>query len=303
MTLFKKKHSSKIIIASLQNQQCRVYLFDRKISPIKLILTEQFLYTDHSTLAEQFLNTVKSFSARNTQCRWVLGSDLYESHIIDKPNTEASELHEAVKWLLKDLVEQPINELLTSFYQPNHPDKQNNQLVAIAVNKAFTELLIEVSKKSGLLLDSIEIEELSLGNAFKPQLEEHQYVGFVGENSEGLIFNFYNNGKLCFSRTKKGQFIPLPAQEGEFVLDSEDKEELFWLETQRSLDYVVSQVFRRPLDKILLQKNNTSDKLISSMQQITDIPVEWVSADVTLSSKAKRQANLAEIGAASRQES
>ena len=69
--------------------------------------------------------------------------------------------------------------------------------------------------------------------------------------------------------------MPAVKNEEEFVLDDEQEaqEESFLLETQRTLDYVISQIFRRPLDAILLQQRSLNDQqLADTINQITDIP-------------------------------
>ena len=301
MALFKKKQNDKILVASLEGQQCRIQLFDCLTSPISQTVAKQFLFTDLAHLAEEFSASVKKHVPKGTLCRWMLSADHYQSHTVDAPNVSKNELREALKWQIKELLDKPVDEMLISHYRPNHPDANYKQINAIAVEKDLVENLIDITSKAGLALDSIEIEELCIGNALIDRLED-KVVGFVGENSAGLIFNFYHQNELCFSRYKKGRYIPKQPSETELVLDDElqAQEDSFLLETQRTLDYVVSQIFRRPLDCIFLQNSNTNEKLAETMSQLTDIPVIWADLGIALGEGSQFSPSLAEAGCAKR---
>ncbi|TQV88531.1 hypothetical protein [Aliikangiella coralliicola] len=226
--------------------------------------------------------------------------ELYQTHSIDAPNVLDDELDNAIKWQIKDLLDHGVDEVLVSHYRPSHPDNRAKQVTAVVVEKQLVESLINITRESGLLMESIEIEELSIGNALIKHLSEDKIIGFVGEDDKGLVFNFYNGGELCFSRHKKGRFMP-KAGEGEFVLDTdqEAQEESFLLETQRTLDYVISQIFRRPLDAILLQQESEkSEALAETIKQLTETDVILISPKVETKQENSQAPNLAEVGLA-----
>lgn len=302
MKLFKKQQNSKKLIASLQGQQCRIQLFDNQNETLTQLHSNQFIFTDYSNLLTEFTAHVRKLSSGNTECRWVLGADHYQTHSVESPNVSDNELKEALKWQIKELLDKPVEEMLVSHYYPNHPDKAYNQVNAVAVEKNLVESIIQTTSDAGLTLDAIEIEELSIGNALLGQLETNKVVGFVGENEAGLIFNFYLDGELSFSRYKKGRFIPKQPDESELVLDDElqAQEDSFLLETQRTLDYVVSQIYRRPVDRLLLQKRDTAVNLAETMGQITDTQVDWIESGVSLTKNSSFPPTLAEVGSAKR---
>ena len=78
----------------------------------------------------------------------------------------------------------------------------------MVVAKSLIESQIEMTKASGLSLNSIELEELSLAHALDQHLAEDKITGFIGEDDRGLIFNFYHGNELSFTRHKKGHFLP-----------------------------------------------------------------------------------------------
>lgn len=282
MNLFKKKISDKILVASINGGQCRIQQFINQSGNLKQANITVFDYANLTELTLYFGQWCKSNQIKNTPCRWLLSHELYQSYLTDPPNVLEKEMTEALKWQIKDQLDLPVNEVLISHYKPNHPDPDNKQITAICVEKKLIEGLINVTQTTGLVLDSIEIEELAIGKALSSYLEPDKIVGYVGENNSGLVFNFYQNNQLVFSRYKKGLFIPSSAT-NEFSLesDSQDLEDAFLLETQRTLDYVISQIFRKPIDLILLQQNNQRrDTLAETINQIVETKVLLVKPNV-----------------------
>ncbi|WP_196139752.1 hypothetical protein [Aliikangiella sp. G2MR2-5] len=303
------------MVASLEGQQCRFQFFKYTDKGLIRQFAESFLFTDIPTLCEQFTNTCRKISCKGALCKWVLFSDHYQSISVDAPKVEDNEMAEALKWQVKDLLERPVEKSLVSFYRPNHPDQQFNQITAIAVEKELIEALIRASNTEDLILESIEIEELAIGNALLPQIGIDKLIGFVGENSSGLLYAFYHGGELCFCRHKKGKFIPekQPVEE-ELLLEEdvvqqnshsenslqseqrEQEEEIFLLETQRTLDYVISQIYRRPLDRILLIDKPGSASLAETLSQLTETQVELVTMKSDYTQNGSFPPTVAEVG-------
>jgi len=259
----------------------------------------EFNYQDHDKLAELFLAWCKNSGVRGAECRWVLGRDLYQTYQTGTPNVLAKEMDEAIKWQIKDLLELPVDQALVTHYQPVDSSNQTDQLVAVATQKALIETLIDISHQAGVNLDSIDIEELVVGHALADYFSDEKIIGFIGEDSAGLVFNFYRSGGLSFTRHKKGRFMP-NSQQQEFSLeqDKEAEQESFLLETQRTLDYVVSQIFRRPIDTLLLQKNSAADdQLAELIHQITELKVNLVTPSIVAKDAETLAPNLAEVGA------
>ena len=303
MKLFNSKKQDNFVIASLEGQHCRIQHLKLQENQLIQLAAKTFLFTSLDQLMEEFVQVCREHSLKNGVCRWVLSRDHYQTHSLDRPKVTEKEMDTALKWQIKDLLEQPVDEVLVSHYQPMHPDKPEAQVVAVVVEKSLIIKLIEMSQAAGLEMDSIEIDELCIGNAFLEQLTPERITGFVGEDNSGLIFNFYNGQNLCFSRYKKGRFMPAVRSEEDFVLDDEQEaqEESFLLETQRTLDYVISQIFRRPLDTILLQQRSANDlQLANTINQITEIPVQLIEAPMLEQPELPFIPTLAEAGCALR---
>jgi len=326
---FSRKTTDNCIVCAIDGHKCRVHHFYRGSEILTQLAADEFGYVDLQDLEVKIYTWCKQKGIKNTPCRWLLSRDLYRTYNVEAPNVLEKEMPQAIKWQIKDLLEYPVDDVLVSHYQPKHPDPQNKQIIAVAVEKKLIESLIAISQAAGLEMNAIEIEELTIGQALLPHLSEGKLVGFVGEDKTGLVFSFYSGDKLAFTRHKKGQFMP-SAHSQEFSLDSdrESQEEGFLLETQRTLDYVVSQLFRKPVDIILLQENASTGEtdiegsdiegtdtrnggqssLAETVHQLTETQVISVLPKISVSPENRSSEqelippNLAEIGSALRVE-
>ena len=300
MNLFSKKKQDEILVITLDDNSCRLQHFKQAEGKLQHLASGQFNYTSHANYHDQLLNWCKNLPGGPIACRIVLSRNLYQTHLVDPPNVLAKELAEALKWQIKDLIDQPIDKVLVTHYQPSMAESQNNQIIAVVTNRNMVEELIDSCRQAGLLLESIDIEELTLGHALLTYLDNDKIIGFIGEDNSGLVFNFYSKGGLVFSRHKKGRFLPNQQRE-EFSLeqDNQAEQDSFLLETQRTLDYVVSQIFRRPIDKILLQQNSgDDDSLAVLIKQITELDVSLVTSVIEQTDPQLPPASLVEVGAA-----
>jgi len=276
---YKQENRSNRVVASIHAQDASFNYFDIQTNTPVQIASKSIDYTDLEQLKEAFIDWSRQSQLKNQACRWLVGRDCYQSYTVDSSLA--------------------IDEKV--------PEKEirHQQVIVIALEKQLVESIIDISKQANLQLESIEIEELAIGQAILPELSTGKIVGYIGEDNAGLVFNFYNGEELSFSRYKKGLFIP---KDQEFNLESENQDnQKFLLEIQRTMDYVISQLFRKPVDKLLIQSetlqasldNNNFQQtkpLANMIQQFLDIPVALVSPQFTTQQNNLPQPSLAEMG-------
>jgi MSHA biogenesis protein MshI len=282
--IFSNKSHDELVVVSIDGQHSRLQLFNKLDGKLCQAAAVEFDYENLEALEDNLHAWCKKNNIKNSICRWLLSHECYQTYLTDSPNVLKKELPEALKWQLKDQLDFPVDEVLISYYKPHHPDPENNQVVAVSVEKKLIDTIVLMTKEIGLELNAIEVEELTIGHMLIPHLAKDKIVGYVGENRSGLVFNFYQSNKLVFSRYKKGTYLPInQEQEHEFSLESQsqEQEDAFLLETQRTLDYVISQLFRKPVDLILLQnKEGNTSVLAETINQLIETPVSIVESDV-----------------------
>ncbi|MBV1909451.1 MAG: hypothetical protein KUG78_09015 [Kangiellaceae bacterium] len=277
-----KKSDSKCVLISLTNSEARLFHVEIISNKIKVLESHSDEYSTQKQLEDICSSWIQTVKAKGLPCHWLLSRSQYRTFAVAPPKVPESELSEAIKWLVKDQLEQPLDTVLVSYYKPYKVERETEKLVAVVVQRDVVESLIEITETLNLNLSSIQISELAASNALASINGEEQITGLIDEDNIGLTYNFYVGHSLAFTRHIKGRFFP--GQDGNtFSLDSEDNEaqmDQFLLETQRTLDYCVSQFFRKPVDRLLLDSQKTKiEGLLESLEQISEIPVELVTLE------------------------
>ncbi len=285
-------------IISLSEKEIRFFLVDKISNKTTLVNSQQHNYKQIDELQEYCNHWVKNNHCKNVTCHWLLSRKLYNAFTINRPKVPDVELEDSIKWLVKDQIEQPLDKILTRHYLPQLRDHNAEKITAIVVDKNLVENLIAMTQDSGMNLNSIQINELTPIHTFSDEItsnsNHHEKItGYIDEDNQGLIFNFYVGQSLAFTRHIKGRYFP-SSSEKDLLLDNEnlqDKQNQFLLETQRTLDYCVSQVFRKPVDSLVLDSNKTNDDLSTALQQLTELPIVRYDIENKISISEKNNKN------------
>jgi MSHA biogenesis protein MshI len=217
----------------------------------------------------------------------------------------AAELANAMKWRLKDLVTQPLDQLaIDVFHVPNEGGRGNRKMIyVVVVNKDYLQALIEYVRQSELKLLAIDIAELALRNLaihlIDPQYDQrgvaiarlHQGAGSVA---------IYRAGDMYLSRHFELAY-------GGGLLDDLPVEALA-LELQRSVDYYERQMGQlSPAVVYLGGENIVDEKITDNLRKILSVPLQMLdfSGAVTMENEFESgimQLSLGALGAAMRQE-
>ena len=279
-----QQSNTKQTLISLSESEVRLFLVENQSNSITVIASYQSSYDSLESLQQECQQWFRSQKCRGLDCYWLLSRKLYSTLNIKPPQVPESELDDAIKWLIKDQIEQPLEAILVSHYLPYTQEQEPAKLTAVVAEKKLIEKLIELTDESGLQLISIGIDELAAANLFATLITDtkqpsEKIVGFIDQDYQGLVYNFYVDHSLAFTRHIKGRFFPVE-NSTEFTLDSdsfEQQQDQFLLETQRTLDYCVSQVFRQPVDSLLLDGSKTkSDQLIKALEEVTELSVNRI---------------------------
>ena len=299
---FNKSSNNEQVIISISENDIKLFLVQKSTANIQLLNSHTESYKNIKSVESICLNWLKQIDKKEISCYWVLSRSLYKTISITAPNVPDSEVDSSIKWLIKDQVEQPVSQLLVSHYSPYYQDDNNKKLTAVITDRALVESIIDITKNIQLNLVNIEISELINIGALKPLLNKDKIVGIIDQDNQGLVYNFYTGEKLAFTRHIKGRFFP-SEPENDFSLESDnsqDKLDSFLLETQRTLDYCVSQIFRKPVDALIIENSKANiSNLKESLEQITEIPVNVLSPNDLIEYKNDNHPlylSIAEIG-------
>ncbi len=296
------KLESKRVLISLTEREARLFLVEYQAGNVKVVDATTAEYSGPKALEATLKDWQRNVKIKGLCCDWLLSRSLYKTFSLAAPKVPDTELNKTIKWLIKDQLEESLDSVLVSFYKPFSLESDTEKLVAVSVDKEFIESLIEVTANLNLQLNSIQINELAAGNAISSLENDEQIRGLIDEDHQGLIFNFYRGQSLAFTRHIRGRFFPNQADNG-FSLDADDSEEQtdrFLLETQRTLDYCISQFFRAPVNRLTLNATKTeNNQLLESLEQIAELPVDLISLDPQASGDSNNNIvlSIAEAGA------
>lgn len=205
---------------------------------------------------------VKDFIAQHNlhkhPCVSVLSESAYQMLLIDPPDVPESEQVDAIRWKIRDLIQEDIEQSIISAF----PQVNGKKLYAVVTEKARLQEIVDFVGALGLSLKAIDIEELAYRNYFDkhPMMDRGIAVITVIDN-EGKLFIF-KQGNLYFTRK-----FTINNQAKTFALIEDD----FILEVQRSLDYYERQMGQSSPAEILLcgqiVANDISAAMKNSFQQ------------------------------------
>lgn len=253
----------------------------------------------------QLREYIKQHKLKNKPCNLVLPQSRYQLYLLEAPDVPPAELSNAMKWRLKDLVSQPLDQLVVDvFHVPNDSARGNRKMIyVVVVNKIYLQELIEFIKQCELKLQAIDIAELALRNLaihlIDPQFDQRGVAIARIRQGAGSV-SIYRAGDMYLSR----QF---DLGYGGGLLDDLPIESLA-LELQRSVDYYERQMGQlSPAVVYLGGENIAEEKITNHLRKILSVPIQFLDFSGAVALDADfdtgiMQMGLGALGAAMRQE-
>ncbi|MCE2596029.1 biogenesis protein MshI [Motilimonas cestriensis] len=176
----------------------------------------------------------------------VLSQHFYQQLQIERPNVADDELTQSLPFAIKELVSEPLHELVLDYYQVPAVPMMAERLNVIYSQKSVIKRVVKSVAEAGLTLEHIGIEELALANLLTAQAETQMLI--YQHSADDVRISVVRDNALYFSRHLRGfQSLCQQAQQMDtFLLEG------LGLELQRSLDYVVAQLKIADVNRIKL---------------------------------------------------
>lgn len=227
--------------------------------------TPQSIAISHGNWENAFQEAL-SLGAKKEKVCVVLGAAHYQSYQIDKPSIPESEWSAALPFLLKDLVTDPVSEIVADARVM--PDGQ--KVLAYAIKKRLAQALALNCEKQGLELTKILPEDEIWGQSFS---EQDNFLLLRRSEQDSYHLSAYVSGSPVFSRTLRGLNTPVTAETAvPGVIDS------LALDIQRSADYLsanLSGVLFRNL--VISCDGDKASQLTEQLQSIVSLSVVTLS--------------------------
>lgn len=230
------------------------------VEPKPFILAQAFEITTtpeaKAAFISQFVNT---HALQGVNCTYILDIGEYNLNLVESPSVSAAEIPLAMRWVLRDLINFPIDEaIIDTFDVPFLRARDNVKMIYVAtIQKQQITRIETLVHATGLVLKFIDIPEMILKNILARNPQKFKSCALVQLNDKGGKLILCRDDQLCISRSFDLKLEVL-GQDSE--KDAKTLESLA-LELQRSFDYMNS-VFRQSIQNIIVLVPTKVDKNI-----------------------------------------
>jgi MSHA biogenesis protein MshI len=224
----------------------------------------------------QAASTLRHFVTKNdlktTPCNVMLNVDQYNVLQIEKPTMPESEIKQALRWKVKDLLDYSVEQAVVDGVNvPVDPAYANRQpaMLAICAKKATVTQIGNQIVEAGFNLKSIDVHALVQRNIAKLLETEDRALVMLTMLNRGCLLTFTAKGELYHAR-----LIELDKDflndRGELYQSNFDK---LVLELQRSLDSFDRQFPYLSLNRLVVAPVANRDYLVTGLSTSLYVPV------------------------------
>lgn len=199
---------------------------------------------------QQLQRYVKENNLKNRPCVAVLEDSQYSLFQIPAPPVEDDELISALRWSIKDLVNYPTDAAIIDAFRVPTQEHREAKIYVVVTPRDEIQKTIDFVRKTGLKLNTIDIEELSLGNLIEQMESLTRGVAVMHFGQNHGVISLYSDSALYLTRkidTGLVRFETMPSPDS-----AEEIYESMILELQRSLDFYESEFSRPPISKLII---------------------------------------------------
>ena len=203
----------------------------------------------------QLSRYVRDHALKRRSCIVVLDESSYNLIQMDAPPVQDDELVAALRWSVKDLIDYPIDDAVIDVFRVPVQEHREAKVYAVVAPRGEIQQTVDFIRKSGLRIESIDIEQLSIGNIVEQLEGQEKGIAVLHIDREHGSINLYQNSALYLSRkidTGLARFEALQAQGVDMQNNAESIYEPIILELQRSLDFYEHQFAKPSIRRLLV---------------------------------------------------
>jgi len=232
----------------------------------RLLLCESSTIDLDQTQASDKLSTVLKIIIKKIKSSKFIVNVAIQQHdrqllLIEAPQVESSELNDAVRWKVKDMIDYNIDDAVIDVIAiPNITELKRSPMVyVVLVKREKIQSIVELCNQCGTALSVIDIPDMAQRNFAALLSEDKNGVAILSINSNNSLLTITRNGELYLSRELETGFEQLMSgvQDSSSLSNNNNSSpdnnpelnsiamlqslEKMVLEVQRSLDYYESQ--------------------------------------------------------------
>ncbi|MGQ4276702.1 hypothetical protein ACQ5ES_06605 [Pseudidiomarina sp. E22-M8] len=226
---------------------------------------------DFATAIRQLAHEYSRYCRNHPQVSLVLGSGLYQSVALDRPNLPEEEIATSLRYNLRDLVEFQPEDCIADYYELPVQLPGQNKITAVAASKEQLEGVLQAVHEVSDNVCAIIAEEQAVTEMFL-SLSEPTVVVYQQANQPALL-QVYREGLLQVNRSVR-------ALEKISELSVEEVRmgglQPLSVEVQRSADYFERQLRQRPVTDVVLAVAITKhDDVLAKLHEDLGLTASW----------------------------
>jgi len=239
-------------------------------------LIHQFAVQAIDAPAPALERSKKDLGLDRYQCATLLSPDEYQIVLVDRPNVPREELKTAIRWRIKDLLDQHVDDVTLDVLEIPVPEEANVRspmMYAIAARNEVIQRRIGEYESAGIALSVIDIEETAQRNVAALFEEPERAVATLYLSEQGGLLTFNYRGELYLARRFEVSLQDIMSPEATV---REPTHERIVLELQRSLDHFERQFRSIPIGRLLLAPEPTESGLLATLAGGLGIKVQGI---------------------------
>jgi MSHA biogenesis protein MshI len=187
---------------------------------------------------------VQSGILRNAPVILVLGAEHYHTYPLPAPTVPQSELREALRWKLREVLPYAPEDAVVDFIRLAHAEDSNTpeSLFVVAAPRRSVTQAVAPLLAAGVQVQAVDIAELAQRNLLVHLPGAESGRALLGMDESSALLTVVNQGALCFARR-----IQIPRSLGNEDEDPEHVAARIATQVQRSVEVVERQSGLAPI--------------------------------------------------------
>ncbi|MGB1423866.1 MAG: hypothetical protein ACPG7B_11010 [Pseudomonadales bacterium] len=201
-----------------------------------------------SQLADLLEDRVERLALEGVSTSVVLGDDHYDLQLVEAPNVPLAERNQAVRFLLKDKIQIPLDDLEIQIFEVPEEAYPRAMLYAVAVSRSRLIEIRDLVLGVGLDLKQINIRELVIKALAERLSSSEEGLAVLDVRDGQARLNLLRDDTLFLCRNLNTRIDQAAMAASDWAFSFER----FIVELQRSLDFFENQMSQGQVMRLLL---------------------------------------------------
>jgi len=243
----------------------------------RIINSEYLPSVGQKAQVEALQHWVRENHLQKYPCVCLIAIDDCDTHQVEKPDVDDTELNQALTWRIKDLIDYDVGSAVVDSYPMPVSNKNNMlQVNVVSAHESVIGSYVDSIKTAGLSLEAIDIHDLVGKNLAYIQQGAGQTQAILSLAEDSGLLSIFHDTDLYVSRDFKIGInqIEQASSEDQGAYDS------LLLEVQRSLDYFESFYNHGSVSSMLIYPQlPATEKMVMYLQNATSFEIDFIAFD------------------------